>query len=207
MARITVVVPTVTTGATKLRVGITAAMPAVDAQVSFSRVSESHEAPVIGLSYVIPASEIDYILLSTAAYLDTTGRYRYETDVSVVTDTTSILLGKGVLDSVSTQDYLTAAFGKGLSDSPTAVDVLTTQNSFNRQFTETATAQENRASAVALFDPLYDNSVYVVSGYVYAGYVAADSAFTADSLGGYMQNYVSEDYFLEVYVGVIFGPY
>lgn len=208
MARVTIIDPTVSTNAVKLRVGVYATTPTAQAVVSYARATETNVTPIVATEHVVLASELDYILLTVGAYLDTSGRFQYQADIALVLDTLAITVGKAAADIASVVDRIaTTDVGKYVSDPVSAVDVLTALVSWNRTFTDLAPAIDAQYKAISLGNPIEATNRYVLEGYVFDGYVAVDSVFTATVLSGIIQSYVSGDYFAEDYVGATFGPY
>jgi len=120
------------------------------------RASVSTVVPVVGLTRVYPVSEVAYILLAVSAYLDTTGRYKYTTDVFSVADSASLNTGKTAdADAFAVSDSSVLNIGKGLSDSATMGDTVVTVLIFIRDFTDTATPADAKT---LLISPAYSDT-------------------------------------------------
>ena len=120
------------------------------------RASVSTVVPIVGLTRVYPVSEVAYILLVVSAYLDTTGRFKYTTDVFSVTDTTSLNTSKiADVDTFTTVDDTTRNTGKGLSDSATMGDSVLTVLVFIRDFTDTTSLADAKTLLVS---PAYSDT-------------------------------------------------
>jgi hypothetical protein len=120
------------------------------------RASVSTVVPIVGLTRIYPVSEVAYILLAVSAYLDTTGQFKYTTDVFSVTDTTSLNTSKiADVDTFTTVDNTTQSTGKGLSDSATMGDSVLTVLVFIRDFTDTASPTDAKT---LLISPAYSDT-------------------------------------------------
>jgi hypothetical protein len=120
------------------------------------RASVSTVIPIVGLTRIYPVSEVAYILLAVSAYLDTTGQFKYTTDVFSVTDTTSLNTSKiADVDTFTTVDDTTRSTGKGLSDSATMGDSVLTVLIFIRDFTDTASPTDAKT---LLISPAYSDT-------------------------------------------------
>ena len=120
------------------------------------RASVSTVVPVVGLTRVYPVSEVAYILLAVSAYLDTTGRYKYTTDVFSVADSASLNTGKTAdADTFAVSDSPVLDTGKGLSDSATMGDTVVTVLIFIRDFTDTASPTDAKT---LLISPAYSDT-------------------------------------------------
>lgn len=120
------------------------------------RASVSTVIPIVGLTRIYPVSEVAYILLAVSAYLDTTGQFKYTTDVFSVTDTTSLNTSKiADVDTFTTVDDTTRSTGKGLSDSATMGDSVLTVLVFIRDFTDTTSLADAKTLLVS---PAYSDT-------------------------------------------------
>lgn len=120
------------------------------------RASVSTVIPIVGLTRIYPVSEVAYILLAVSAYLDTTGQFKYTTDVFSVTDTTSLNTSKiADVDTFTTVDDTTRSTGKGLSDSATMGDSVLTVLIFIRDFTDTTSLADAKTLLVS---PAYSDT-------------------------------------------------
>jgi hypothetical protein len=120
------------------------------------RASVSTVVPIVGLTRVYPVSEVAYILLAVSAYLDTTGRFKYTTDVFSVADLASLDIGKiADADAFAVSDNSVLDTGKGLSDSATMGDTVVTVLIFIRDFTDTANLAD---ASTLLISPAYSDT-------------------------------------------------
>ena len=120
------------------------------------RASVSTVIPIVGLTRIYPVSEVAYILLAVSAYLDTTGQFKYLTDLFSVTDTTSFSTSKiADVDTFTTVDDTTRSTGKGLSDSATIGDSVLTVLIFIRDFTGTTSLADAKTLLVS---PAYSDT-------------------------------------------------
>lgn len=121
------------------------------------RAGISTVVPIVGLTRVTPVSEVAYILLVVGAYLDTTGRFRYTTDVFSVADAASLNTGKTAgPDSFSLSDGYTLNAGKGISDTTSITDSVVTVLIFIRDFADAASVAD---ASTLLVSPAYSDSV------------------------------------------------
>jgi hypothetical protein len=120
------------------------------------RASVSTVVPVVGLTRVYPVSEVAYILLAVSAYLDTTGRFKYTTDVFSVADSASLNTSKTAdADAFAVSDSSVLDTGKGLSDSATIGDTVVTVLIFIRDFADTASLVDAKTLLVS---PAYSDT-------------------------------------------------
>jgi hypothetical protein len=120
------------------------------------RASVSTVVPIVGLTRVYPVSEVAYILLVVSAYLDTTGRFKYTTDVFSVTDTTSLNTSKiADADTFTTVDDTALSTDKSLADTTSLSDSVLTVLVFIRDFTDTANLAD---ASTLLISPAYSDT-------------------------------------------------
>jgi hypothetical protein len=120
------------------------------------RASVSTVVPVVGLTRVYPVSEVAYILLAVSAYLDTTGRFKYTTDVFSAVDTTAISTSKiADADSFGLTDGKALNTSKPLADTATMGDTVITVLIFIRDFADTATPTDAKT---LLISPAYSDT-------------------------------------------------
>lgn len=120
------------------------------------RASVSTVIPIVGLTRIYPVSEVAYILLAVSAYLDTTGQFKYLTDLFSVTDTTSFSTSKiADVDTFTTVDDTTRSTSKTLADTATMGDSVLTVLIFIRDFTDTASPTDAKT---LLISPAYSDT-------------------------------------------------
>ena len=120
------------------------------------RASVSTVIPIVGLTRVYPVSEVAYILLVVSAYLDTTGRFKYTTDVFSVTDTTSFSTSKiADADTFTPVDDTALSTDKSLADTTSLSDSVITVLIFIRDFTDTASLAD---ASTLLISPAYSDT-------------------------------------------------
>lgn len=120
------------------------------------RASVSTVIPIVGLTRIYPVSEVAYILLAVSAYLDTTGQFKYLTDLFSVTDTTSFSTSKiADVDTFTTVDDTTRSTSKTLADTATMGDSILTVLVFIRDFTDTASPTDAKT---LLISPAYSDT-------------------------------------------------
>jgi len=73
-------------------------------------------------TYELPVAAVGYVLLTTTAVLDTTGRYKLIQDAYAVVDDAVIAFGKVLADTATASEDLTFALTKSLSDTTTPSD-------------------------------------------------------------------------------------
>jgi hypothetical protein len=94
----------------------------------------------------VPVAEIDYVLLTVAAAMDTSGRYRYMTDAFTVVDGISFSLSKSLTDSFEFADTApTFVVSKLLADSVSFTEVFSAILVFLRDFTDTQVFTDSAA--------------------------------------------------------------
>jgi hypothetical protein len=77
------------------------------------RVSVSLKADA---TYVVPVAAVDYILLTAAARLDTSGQYKFLQEATAVVDGTAFVLSRPLSDAVTPPDAISVAALKVLAD-------------------------------------------------------------------------------------------
>ena len=120
------------------------------------RASVATVVPVVGLTRVYPVAEVAYILLAVSAYLDTTGRFKYTTDVFSVADAASLTTSKTAdADAFALSDSQVFGTDKGIADIATIGDNVLTVLIFIRDFTDTATPADAKT---LLISPAYSDT-------------------------------------------------
>ena len=89
------------------------------------RVSLTVVDPRVGVSHVVPVSDVSFVVLSAGAVLDTTGRFRFIPDFAVMVDGTVYSMTKVLGESVSVQDVAAILFSRPLSDTYSMADAQT----------------------------------------------------------------------------------
>jgi hypothetical protein len=121
------------------------------------RAGVASVVPVVGLSSVYPVSDVAYILLVVGAYLDTTGRYKYTTDIFSVADAASLSTSKTAdADAFALADDTTFGTIKGLSDTTSLSDSVLTVLIFIRDFADTTSPTDAKT---LLISPAYSDAV------------------------------------------------
>jgi hypothetical protein len=121
------------------------------------RAGVASVVPIVGLTSVYPVADVAYILMVVGAYLDTTGRYKYTTDIFSVADAASLNTSK-VADADAFTLADDTAFGtiKGLSDTTSLSDSVLTVLIFIRDFADTASPTDAKT---LLISPAYSDAV------------------------------------------------
>ena len=120
------------------------------------RASVSTVVPVVGLTRVYPVADVAYILLAVSAYLDTTGRFKYTTDVFSVADATALNTSKTAdADSFSLADSQVFSTDKAVTDTATIGDSVATVLIFIRQFDDTTSLADAKT---LLISPAYSDT-------------------------------------------------
>ena len=121
------------------------------------RASVSTVVPLVGLTKAYPVADVAYILLATSAYLDTTGRFKYTTDIFSVADLAALNTGKiADADYVSFSDDQVFSTDKGLADTTAISDNFVAVLIFIREFNDTTSASD---ANTLLISPAYSDSV------------------------------------------------
>jgi hypothetical protein len=121
------------------------------------RAGVASVVPIVGLTRVYPVSEVAYILMVVGAYLDTTGRYKYTTDIFGVSDIASLNTSKVAdADAFTLADDTTLSADKGLSDTASLSDTAITVLIFIRDFADTASPAD---ANTLLISPAYSDAV------------------------------------------------
>jgi len=156
-AKITLANPTSSVTSVKLRAGVVVVSPVVSESNQYPVVATSAQIAAATVAHVYPVSDISYILLASAAYLDTTGLFKYTTDSVTVVENTAFVVSKiADADSFYLDDATTVDFGQTTSDSVTMSDSLVAVLIFIRDFTETISLAD---SAAKLISPAYVETV------------------------------------------------
>jgi hypothetical protein len=79
----------------------------------------------VSTTRVVPLAEIDYVLMTVGARLDTTGRFRFIPDLVAMVDGTAYSLSKVLGDSVTVPDATSVSALKALADAITMADAET----------------------------------------------------------------------------------
>ncbi len=138
----------------KLRVGIVAVDPAVEASsVQPSAALAAHQ-PVVATQSIVAAANVAYIDLTLSVLVDTNGFYKLFGDVFGAADALSIRSTKSAADSVSTSEGSVFSFGKARADSFEPTDVFSRVVDYNRLFEDTVDESETQVFSVG--KPLSD---------------------------------------------------
>jgi hypothetical protein len=144
------------------------------------RAGISTVVPIVGITRVIPVSEVAYILLAVGAYLDTTGRFKYTTDVVSTADVTAFSTSKVAdPDYFSVPDAYALDTGKGLADTAPVTDSVVTVLIFIRNFADTATPADAKSLLIA---PAYSDSVSTTETKVFSISKALADSFALNDL-------------------------
>jgi hypothetical protein len=120
------------------------------------RASVATVVPIVGVTRVYPVAEVAYILLAVSAYLDTTGRFKYTTDVFSAVDTTSISTSKVAdADTFILADATSVSANKVLTDTTSLSDSVLTVLIFIRDFADTTTTTDAKT---LLISPAYSDT-------------------------------------------------
>jgi hypothetical protein len=120
------------------------------------RASVSTVIPIVGLTRIYPVSEVAYILLAVSAYLDTTGQFKYLTDLFSVSDAASLNTGKVPdADTFALTDSQILGTNKGITDTASVGDTVVTVLIFIRNFADTASPTDAKT---LLISPAYSDT-------------------------------------------------
>lgn len=108
-----------------MAINVVGAITTTTAAVVRPRVSYSVVNPSSATTVTIPAAAVAYVDLVLGASLDTTGRYKFIADVSVVLDATAVEVRKLLGDAFALGDHTAIAFSKAAVSSITTADALT----------------------------------------------------------------------------------
>ena len=144
------------------------------------RAGISTVVPIVGVTRVIPVSEVAYILLAVGAYLDTTGRFKYTTDVFSVADAAALNTGKTVdPDTFGLSDTYVLGTDKGLADSAPVTDSVVTVLIFIRDLADTVTPADAKSLLIA---PAYSDSISTTEAQVFSISKALADSFALNDL-------------------------
>ena len=200
-ARILSVTANASATSVKLRAGVTSVVPSAGVTYVSPVSGVSAVTPAAGVVYTYPASEIAYILLASSAYLDTTGRFKYTTEVVSLSDSTQITTGKIVdvdyavaidaasldfaalrADTVAVGDVLVSVliFIRDVADSVSVSDTLVSVLTFIRSFADTAAIADATSKFVspAYFETVTPNDTRAIST---SKNIAGDAVSVADA--------------------------
>lgn len=121
------------------------------------RAGISTVVPIAGVTRVYPVADVAYILLATSAYLDTTGRFKYTTDVFSVADLAALSTNKTAdADSIAFSDGQVFSNDKGVADTAVIGDSLVAVLIFIRNFSDTTSTSD---ANTLLISPAYSDSI------------------------------------------------
>lgn len=122
----------VVTSRPRIAVSVIAPQSIVDA-VLLSAGSSAAVAAA-GVQYTLPATQVAYILLNSAAEVDTSGRYRLVPETIVTVDGARLAVGTTRRDAFAVADSSTFFFAKGLKETLSFAEVVTRTLLFIRTF-------------------------------------------------------------------------
>lgn len=128
-----------------LDVGVTQVRPRVS---SVSVVNAS-----VAIAYAIPVTAVDYIELGVSAYLDSSGRFKFVSEIVAVIDSISLFHSKGFADAILLVDDQSKTVSKSLADSI----------SLSETFVKTLIAIRNLADSFSATDSLTKSASKVLS--------------------------------------------
>lgn len=121
------------------------------------RASVATVIPIAGVTSASPVANVAYILLVVGAYLDTTGRFKYTTDIFNIADSTSLSTAKVAdADTFAVTDDTILSSSKTLADTATLSDSLLTVLIFIREFADTASLAD---ANTLLVSPAYSDTI------------------------------------------------
>ena len=121
------------------------------------RASVATIVPIAGVTSAYPVANVAYILLVVGAYLDTTGRFKYTTDIFNIADSASLNTAKRAdADIFALSDATTLNSSKTLADMATLGDSVLTVLIFIREFADTASLAD---ANTLLVSPAYSDTV------------------------------------------------
>jgi len=121
------------------------------------RASVATVIPIAGVTSASPVANVAYILLVVGAYLDTTGRFKYTTDIFNIADSTSFSTAKVAdADTFAVTDDTALSSSKSLDDTATLGDSVLTVLIFIREFADTASLAD---ANTLLVSPAYSDTV------------------------------------------------
>ena len=109
------------------------------------------------LSYQVPAAAIDYVLLTVAASLDTTGRYKLVLDSTVVLDAAVIAFGKALTDIATATDAAALVVSKPFTDALTPTDDFARAVDYVRAFSHASSISDT--TVVSFIKAAHDSFV------------------------------------------------
>lgn len=124
----------VVTSRPRIAVSVIAPQSIVDA-VLLSAGSSAAVAAA-GVQYTLPATQVAYIVLNSAAEVDTSGRYRLVPETLVTIDGTRLAVGTTKRDAFAVSDSSTFFFAKGLKETLSFVEVVTRTLMYIRTFND-----------------------------------------------------------------------
>lgn len=123
------------------------------------RVGVSTVIPVVGATRVYPVVDVAYILLVASAYLDTTGKFKYITDIFSLADLASLDTAKiADADAFTLADTQVLSADKNLNDTATLIDSLVTVLIFIRDVNDVVNSLDSNSLLVS---PLYSDTVTI----------------------------------------------
>ena len=199
-ARILSVTANASATSVKLRAGVTSVVPVSGVTYVYPVSGVSVTAPVAGVAYTHPVSDIAYILLSTAAYLDTTGRFKYIAEVISLSDSTQLTTGKIFdVDYAVAIDAASLDFASLRADTVAVGDVLVSVLIFIRSFADSVSVSDTLVSVLTFVRSFADTTTIAdtTSKFISPAYFEtvtpsdAKAIFTAKDIADYANNTVS----------------
>jgi hypothetical protein len=121
------------------------------------RAGVASVVPIVGLTKVYPVADVAYILMVVGAYLDTTGRFKYTTDIVSAVDATSFSTSKVAdADTFTLSDSPALDTSKPLTDTTSLSDSVLTVLIFIRDFSDTTSPTD---ANTLLISPAYSDAV------------------------------------------------
>jgi len=133
---------------------------------------------VTSVTRVVPAAQVGYIFLTTAAYLDTTGKFQFKGETLTATDASRFTYTKPLTEGLIAVDTPSISYSKPATDSLTATDSSVLSSTLNK--TETLAATDTNAIGFTLA-PVVENLSVTDSQVLTPALSKADSVAMSDS--------------------------
>lgn len=106
------------------------------------------------LTYELPVVALNYVVLTTTAVLDTTGRYKLVSDSSVVVDDAVLAFGKALADTATVTESKALTLTKPRADTATVADSFSRAVGYIRSFADTYSVSD--AEVIDFIKRAYD---------------------------------------------------
>jgi len=128
---------TAETAVTRARASVVIVAPVAETSTALLAAATSVQIANAVVTAVVPVANLNYIFMTSGAYLDTSGRFQYFPEEVFVTDATFRVVGKTLNDTFGQDDYIINSVDLAKHDAVSVPDFVIRTLEYIRTFTDT----------------------------------------------------------------------